>query len=149
MKPQHNHTLNSKVSGDDCGGGSGSFNMPSHTHTSSRHMIFQAIKVLALCHDYSFRCVKDRDQHCHGNIDVDDAIKMMARMIAMSHFQGSMDMFQETIAMKIVEKINEVLDGTDIVPKGDIDNASSIQGSSSRDGFGRNSILQRFVQIRR
>lgn len=151
VNEDHNHThkFHAKASGD-CGGGvSGSFNLASHTHSSPTSMVYHAIKVIGLYHDFTFRMIKDRDGHAHGEMNKQEAIEMMARMIASNHFSGSMDMFQETVAMRIVEKINEVLDGKDIIPKGDIEDASSIQGSSKRNGSERNSLLQRFVQLRR
>jgi len=134
-----------KVSGDseDCGGGGGGILLG---RNSSTRMMHNAITILSLDHKLKFNILKDRYKE-KGEISLDEAIDRMADMITKVVFDGSMDMFQETMKMKLVECIKQVLSG-DIVPEGEI-YANSIQRESRSNGSGRNSLLQRFVQLRR
>lgn len=132
-----------KVSGDCGGGGGGSINS-----RSPMKMTYDAIKVISLDKNFNFKVIKDVDKGPKGNVEPEYAIKMIADMIAAQTLGGSMDLFQESISMKIVEKINEVLDG-DVIPKGDIVNEDTIRRESRGNGPRRNSLLQRFVQLRR
>jgi hypothetical protein len=136
------HTLWPKASGDFGGGGGGPINA-----RSPMKMTYDAIKVISLNKDFSFKIIKDKNKGKKGSVDTQDAIKMMADMIAANALNGSMDLFQETMSMKIVEKINEVLDG-DIIPKGD-GNENTVQRKSRGNGTRHNSLLQRFIQLRR
>ena len=133
-----------KASGDFVGGG-GSTALHSR---SPMKMTYDAIKVISLDRNFHFNIIKDRDKGKTGKVDTEYAIKIMADMIAAHAFNGSMDLFQESMSMKIIEKINEVLDG-DIIPKGETLNENTIRRESRGNGPRHNSLLQRFVQLRR
>lgn len=143
------HRFHSKASGDDCGGGGpNGYNMRNPHSRSPMKLVLDAIKVISLNNDFKFKIIKDRDVSERGDVDTQGAIKLMADMIAAHALNGSMELFQETMSMKIVEKINEVLNG-DIIPKGDILNENTIQRESGNNGSGHNTLLQRFIQLRR
>lgn len=135
----------SKASGD-CGGG-GSF----HTSelSSSKRMMYEATKVLSINHEGYFEILKDRGEGNKGKIPLDEAINHIADMLAKVKFGNSMDMFQEGTKIKLIEVINEVLSGKNIIPKGAIDYENTVQPESGGNGSGRNTLLQRFVQLRR
>jgi hypothetical protein len=89
---------------------------------SSRYKITEAIQVVGIYSDNKVRVLKNRNNRLCGELSEKEAVQFLSRMIASVHFEGSMEMFQETIAARITEKINEVLDGSDIIPKGEIFN---------------------------
>ena len=125
------------------GGGSGSFRIKRPTVTESLH---KAEKVLSIDRDQTIRVLKNRHGP-NGKIEIDEMIEFVADMIVKHKFQGSMDMFQETMKMKIIETLKGIVYGNNIIPKGDILDANTIQRESDRDGSGRNTLLQGFVSL--
>jgi len=133
-----------KASGE-CGGGGGFHLNPENSTTRLMH---DAITILSLDYKYKFKLLKDRSKAKKGEISFEEAIEHMAGMIAKVVFDGSMEMFQETMKMKLVECIQDVISGGNIIPEGDV-YADSVQRESRGNGSGHNSLLQRFVQLRR
>ena len=133
-----------KASGD-CGGGGGFHLNPENSTTRLMH---DAITILSLDYRYKFKLLKDRSEAKKGEISFDEAIDKMADMITKVVFDGSMEMFQETMKMKLVECIKGVISGDNIIPEGDL-YANPVQRESGSNGSGHNSLLQRFVQLRR
>ena len=140
-------TIWSKASGDFIGGGGG-YNVADRS-TSSKRMLYEATCVMSLHHDGYFEILKNRTTGTRGKISLDEAVEHMADMLAKAKFGKSMDMFQEGMKMKLVEVIHEVLSGKNIIPKGAIDYEDTVQRESGSNGSGHNSLLQRFVQLRR
>lgn len=124
------------------GGGSSSFTRP-----TSREIFYTADFVLALHHKGYFETLKDRSGN-RGKITLDEAVEKIADMLATVKFEKSMDLFQESTRLKLIEVINEVLSGKNIVPEGVIDE-DTIQPESTRNGVRHNSLLQRFISLRR
>ena len=126
----------------------GRSNISAHIH-SSKYMLYEAIFILSIDHENKFHIMKDRNRGVTGEISTDIAIDKMADMLTRAVFDGSMEMFQETMKMKIVESIRDVIFGNNIIPKGDIEDANTIQCEGGRDGIRHNSLLQRFISLRR
>ena len=133
--------LYEKASGD-CGGGGYHIN-PKNSTTRLMH---DAITILSLDYKHKFKILKDRYGN-KGEISLDEALDKMADMITKVVFDGSMDMFQETMKMKLVECMKDVISGN-IIPKGEI-YANPVQRKSGSNGTGHNSLLQGFIQLRR
>ena len=140
-------TMWSKASGDFVGGGGGySLTSPK---TSGKRMLYEATSVISLHHDGYFEILKNRESGKRGKISMEEAVEHIADMLAKVKFGKSMDMFQEGMRIKLIEVINEVLSGKNIIPKGAIDYEDTVQRESGSNGSGHNSLLQRFVQLRR
>jgi len=143
MKPG----IYSKASGD-CGVGGGG-GTPSNLGAGpmSKQKTYNAQVILSLDKDNLFYIMKNRYGD-HGKATMDGALDVIANMLARSVFDGSMEMFQETMKMKIIETLKPILTGSDIIPEGDIDE-NPFQRESRGNGTRHNSLLQRFVQLRR
>jgi len=138
----------SKTSMDGGGGGSGGGGSSSYKikRPSALERMYQANQVLSLDHKNKFHILKNRSGK-HGELDITGAVDFVADMLTKHIFDGSMDMFQETMKMKLVECMSEIVSGKNIVPKGDIENANTVQRESRGDGSGRNSLLQGFISL--
>jgi len=129
----------------DCGGGG----ISGYTikRPTALEKLYQASQVLSIDHKNKLHVLKDRFSGEPGPIDIEKAIEIMANMLTHKVFDGSMDMFQETMKMKLVECMLDIVSGKNIIPKGDIDDANTIQRESGGDGSGRNTLLQGFVSL--
>ena len=149
LKEDYPSRFHSKASGECYGGGGvdGSRLVANKAKTTS-NMIHEALTIISLDHSHKFKLLKDRSEGTKGEISIDKAIEKMADMLAKAVFTGTMDMFQETMKMKLVECINGVISGDNIIPEGNIDE-NSVQRESRSNGTKHNTLLQRFVQLRR
>ena len=141
MAPQ----IYSKASGDG-GGGGGGMSRLGKGPTSNQRMYNSSV-ILSLDKDNQFFIMKNRWGE-HGDATMDGALDIIANMLTHAVFNGSMDMFQETMKMKIVEALKPIVSGNNIIPEGDLDE-NTLQRESGGNGIRHNSILQRFVQLRR
>jgi len=82
--------------------------------------LYEANMVLSLNHKHNFNILKNRYSGISGPVSTDQAVEQIAGMLVAHVFKGSMDMFQETMKMKLIEQINDIISGNDIIPKGDI-----------------------------
>lgn len=125
------------------GGGSGSYRSPRRpTITEKMH---KADHVVASNRD-GVDVWKSRYGQ-NGKVEMDALLAIVADMITRHKFDNSMDMFQETMKMKIIEVLKDVIEGENIIPKGDVEDANAIQRESGGNGSGRNSLLQRFISL--
>lgn len=132
-----------KASGD-CGGGGISLGRSSTSQT----VIYDAQMILSLNKDNEFYIIKNRYGD-KGLATMDGALDIIANMLTHAVFDGSMDMFQETMKMKIIEALKPIVSGKNIIPEGDIEDANTLQRESGGNGPRRNSLLQRFISLRR
>ena len=109
------------------GGISGMAPPAAFTGTSSMSSLFESIRVISTTHTNKFNIMKDRAGGDPGIVDIDTAIDKIADMITQVVFDGGMDMFQETMKMKLIESINDVIKNGNIIPKGDIDKKSILE----------------------
>jgi len=136
------YNFHSKASGDGGGGSIGLGRGP-----TSKDKMYNAQMVLSLDKDNQFFIMKNR-YGPHGEATMDSALDIIANMLTQAVFDGSMDMFQETMKMKIVEALKPIVSGKNIIPEGDLDE-NTLQRESRGNGPKHNSLLQRFVQLRR
>ena len=85
----------------------------------------------------------------HGLPTTTQLIDIVANMITKHKFGNSMEMFQETMKMKIVEELTKIVNDHNIIPEGEIEHANTIQRESRGNGSGHNSLLQRFISLYR
>lgn len=135
--------FHSKSSGDGGGGG-----MTLGRSTTSQAVIHDAQMILSLNRDNEFYIMKNRHGD-KGATNIEGALDIIANMLTHAVFDGSMDMFQETMKMKIVEALEPIVSGKNIIPEGDIDGTNPLQRESGSNGTRRNSLLQRFISLRR
>ena len=147
MKPG----IYAKASGDGggniCGGGVGGGMSRLGKGPQSKQKMYDASIILSLDKDNQFFIMKNRYGE-HGSATMDGALDIIANMLTQAVFDGSMEMFQETMKMKIVEALKPIVSGNNIIPEGDL-NENTLQRESGGHGSGHNTLLQRFVQLRR
>lgn len=155
----HSHDIKfySKVSIEDGGGGNslgahthGVYPTPtlkyyaggssSHTYTPTS-LIYDATIVLSLDYKNKIAIIKDRKTEIVGPIKIETAVKKMAEMLCKVKFDGSMDMFQETMKQKLIEVITDVLLDKDIIPKGETKDDDTVQRQSGSDGVDHKSFI--------
>jgi len=115
MLPNH---INSKVSGD-CGT-SGRCSGPQITRPTRREKMFQALKVIYLRinlknHELILDIGKDRNGN-HGVKELPEAIDSIAELLSQYKFQGSNEMFQTSLSLRLSEVMKDVLIGDDYIP---------------------------------
>lgn len=142
MAPGKYH-FHSKASGD-CGGG-GNISLGRSSRTTQ---VYDSQMILSLDKNNDFYIMKNRYGE-QGSTTMDGALDIIANMLTHAVFDGSMEMFQETMKMKIVEALKPIVSGNNIIPEGDIEDANTLQRESRGNGPKHNSLLQRFVQLRR
>lgn len=113
----------------------------------SREKIYQAQVVIALGINHDIQIMKNRYTYNTGSVDINIAIEVIADMLTRAKFDGSMKMFQEGMRLKLIEAMNDVLSDKNISLKGTENEI--VQRESRGNGSRRNTILQRFISIRR
>ena len=108
--------------------------------------LYNAKIVLSIDCENKFEILKHRYRE-HGEIGIVDTINVMADMLAKYIFNGSMEMFQEEIKQELIEAMSKVISDKKM-SVGEKDE-NTIRGKSVVNGTRYNSILQRFVSIRR
>jgi len=135
----------SKVSGGCITGDNG--NISIGNGLTAHDKIYKAQIILSLDKDNQLFIMKNRWGET-GHATMDGALDVVASMLTHAVFDGSMEMFQETMKMKIVEVLKPIVSGNNIIPEGDI-NENTLQRESKDNGSRRNSLLQRFIQLYR
>ena len=85
----------------------------------SHEKVYKSQIILSLDIDNQFVIFKNRYGD-RGNVTMDGALDIIANMLTHAVFNGSMDMFQETMKMKIIESLKPIVSGNDVIPKGEI-----------------------------
>jgi len=103
----------------DGGGGGGGYGSISGNSPTSKQRVHNAQVILTLNGANKFYVMKNRYGE-NGDFDLEKGIDLMCDMITRVQFDGSMDMFQETMKMKMVECLKDVLSGN-IIPEGEVE----------------------------
>jgi len=85
----------------------------------SHEKIYKAQMIISLDKDNQFFIMKNKCGEL-GHATMDGALNIIANMITHAVFDGSMEMFQETMKMKIIESLKLIVSGNDVIPKGEL-----------------------------
>lgn len=103
-----------KASGD-CGGGGYNISRPTKTEK-----LYRALKAVYLTRDFKnkeliFDVIKDRGGN-HGTKNLSEAIEYCAEMLCQFKFDDVNNMFQESLKLRLIEVMKEVLLNDDCIP---------------------------------
>ena len=111
--------FHSKASGDGSTGRGGGGSSTLGRGPMSNQKMYDSQVILSLDKNNEFFIMKNRFGD-HGKTTMNDALNLIGDMITRVVFDGSMDMFQETMKMKMVECIKDVISGN-IIPEGEVE----------------------------
>ena len=113
---------------------------------SFHSMLYEANIVISLDHKNDINILKDRySGEVDKNLSKTEVIEMLSRILSLYIFKGRMVMFQEAMKEQLVKQITDVIQGSNIIPKGDFENENPIQRKSRRNGFGNNKLRKRII----